>query len=573
MSRPLGTLSETEEATSFATPSIASGDGTIDPVFGFQIDEDGDIEQQFLNFSQSIRRHGLLDHNAQMAEQSSLFPAKIVEKSLVERLPRTQSSVPSAFEASDLYHEMFFCAVDYIGLFLVNRPTQTEETTIEAVKDVKNMFEQLILDIEDAKVQLEETLDEDLDVIVRSLAAHMKQRLKMLKDDHISDISRIRRAYRVRLSDKIAQMASKAEKERERLIQEVQRDHETRVSALESDIYEIKKESRHRGDELVKMRSALLRLQNILKRNGITDTEWTTTVFQTVDDQRVRQSELLDHYQRVLQARDDRVRHLEEQLWKLEETLKYKGDMRSVKQAREREQEVNKQRKMANLKAGQASIDFSAMSSMSSTRDLGATMGGGGALSMSRTSKNFKSRQQTPHNQPFAPGASMSMNRGSLQHQMSMREDAIIELDGSASRMSISSPYGKPHGEHLQISSASPPSRNQTAQGRELFDSMTTTSKADHVRMVYEDQLQRMQEEFEQKKTQILQEIAEIDEAGREQFRQLQDEVKKTAMLKQVSTTKFVMLETAKVFFPSRVFVGIPASVQCDLDGTSGMPF
>nr|KAJ3422840.1 hypothetical protein HK105_006055 [Polyrhizophydium stewartii] len=171
-------------------------------ILGSQVDESGDIEEQFLNFSRSIQRHGLL---------SAVATDDTDQRRLSVSVSLRQTSHYGTTEAARLYRQLFFNSVDYVGLFRVNRPAQTEETSVGSVKEVRRMFEDLILDIEEAKDQLGAALEDDVHAVVTSLSEHMRVRLESLKRSHDMDVSRVRRAYRARLADCIAQITFDAE--------------------------------------------------------------------------------------------------------------------------------------------------------------------------------------------------------------------------------------------------------------------------------------------------------------------------------------------------------------------------
>ena len=91
-------------------------------------------EEQFKEFTKEITNAVTHDiYNIRPAPKFSLYPGSKYN-------PGNYS-----FEASKLYRALFLNAVDYVGLFKVSRPVQTDETTVESVKDVRDMFEELIL--------------------------------------------------------------------------------------------------------------------------------------------------------------------------------------------------------------------------------------------------------------------------------------------------------------------------------------------------------------------------------------------------------------------------------------------
>nr|KAJ3422841.1 hypothetical protein HK105_006056 [Polyrhizophydium stewartii] len=174
-----------------------------------------------------------------------------------------------------------------------------------------------------------------------------------------------------------------------------------------------------------------MRLQTTMKRNGISDTEAGATIYQTIDDQRVKQSELLEHYQRALQLRDDKIRHLHEQLSKLEGLLRYKGTQTNVVD----------------------SVDI------------------------------------------------------------------------------------------------------QVAQ-----------SKPEMLRAAYESRIAQIKAMHRTTANALIEETRGLDDQFKAQFAAICQEARDASVLKRIGQTKFVILETAKLLFPSKPLMGIPCETQCDLD-------
>ncbi len=96
--------------------------------------DENDTEEQFQKFSEGLSDAVTHDiYNLRPAPKLSLYPGS------------KYNPGNYGFEASKLYRALFLNAVDYVGLFKVSRPAQTDESTIESVKDIRDMFEELIM--------------------------------------------------------------------------------------------------------------------------------------------------------------------------------------------------------------------------------------------------------------------------------------------------------------------------------------------------------------------------------------------------------------------------------------------
>ncbi|KAK6093063.1 hypothetical protein MT418_006415 [Batrachochytrium dendrobatidis] len=496
--------------------------------FEKEIDESENIELQFQRFSASVRADKSIFHTR---------PTKPLLPPLSEKLDYANTvSNQSENEASAKYRQMFFNATDYVGLFVVNRPTQTTETGVETIRDTEHKFQDLFSDIEDARQFLKDTLENDLGLIGNALSKYMQHRLELLQKTHEQNVSHVRRAYRAKLADHIARITFDVQKEREGRLQKIKYNHEQQIMALENAIADGKGLFRHADANILKLRDHVPRLQLLMKRHGIIDIETGVVVLHVIDDQRVRQSELLEHYQKVLQARDNKIKHLREQLKKLQGELAYKNEIKTIC--------LEKLNKSVNAEFSEVDLfDNNVGNQKSSASKPSKPSARTPQISSAATLGNGQAKRSgLTESQQNSYRSNFEQNSKYLAKTYSRAATALSSMgDGNLSEIMFNDSYD--------------------------FQTSNHMSQIDQVHQLFESKIIQMNEAHLAKVASITKSTEEIENALCSKFYSIQEaNLKANSVLNQSGKTRFVISETAKLLFPLKTKFGIPTATQCDRD-------
>ncbi|KAJ3086954.1 hypothetical protein HK102_012107 [Quaeritorhiza haematococci] len=229
---------------------------------------------------------------------------------------RPKSRAQSAKTVS-IYKEILQSTEEYVGLFRVSRPLQTDQSTVEGAKHMEAMFRELLFEVDKAKSTLGRIFKETRSSVLRPVLEQMQDKLAFVKRLQEEEYDRVQRAFNARLQDVAARLEWEALVEQKAAIENLEKEHRDLMECKKKDLARMKHETYKKNDEISKLRGQVAKFQVLLKKNGIADTE----AYHTVDDERIRTEDLVEYYQNAISIREERIRELKAQVYVMEQLV------------------------------------------------------------------------------------------------------------------------------------------------------------------------------------------------------------------------------------------------------------
>ncbi|KAJ3153023.1 hypothetical protein HK101_001759 [Irineochytrium annulatum] len=226
------------------------------------------------------------------------------------------------------YKEMLLGAVEYVALFRVNRPVQSDVTTVEEVRSTEDTYAALMRDMMISVQEVQTNFDGKVAGAIQELALWLASKAEKLEKAHNIDVETVRSAYRARYSDALARIAYLYQNKLKEASKVIEAQHIAKGVEMDHEIFRLKKETHHRVYEVSKMRSHVARYQFLLRKHSINETDKLNPrpqAYLTVDDERVKTEDVVAHYQQTLLNREEKYNELVAQLNQAEAYLESQG--------------------------------------------------------------------------------------------------------------------------------------------------------------------------------------------------------------------------------------------------------
>ncbi|KAJ3409160.1 vacuolar sorting protein VPS33/slp1 [Chytridiales sp. JEL 0842] len=190
------------------------------------------------------------------------------------------------------YKELFENSAEYVGLFKVNRPMQSDVSTIKDVRGTEEAYTDLQEDIQEIIEELQQNFDGGIAKAIQTLSAWS------------------------RLLDMVARVAHQAELDLQDAIKKREAEHAAKLVEMDKKIYQAKKDAHQRGHETSKLRSQCSRYQVMLRKHGLSDHDEYLTVG---GDEKVRTGDIIEYYQTSQARKESKIQDMTTQLQTLED--------------------------------------------------------------------------------------------------------------------------------------------------------------------------------------------------------------------------------------------------------------
>ncbi|KAI8850639.1 hypothetical protein BC829DRAFT_388564 [Chytridium lagenaria] len=219
------------------------------------------------------------------------------------------------------YKDLLNSAMEYVALFRVNRPSQSDSFSVQEVTHTEDLYLDLLQDVRNAMLDIKSTFDSKLSKSIKDLALWLSKRASKMEHAHIHEVEIARSAFRARQADTLSRMSFDAEKNLKRILKLKETECSKKIIEIDREIFKTKKDAHQKAYEVSKLRAHVARYQMILRKHGITESD----AYLTIDDERIKTEDVIEHYQNTLAARESKVAELTHQLNQLEEFVEMQG--------------------------------------------------------------------------------------------------------------------------------------------------------------------------------------------------------------------------------------------------------
>ncbi|KAI8609839.1 hypothetical protein BC830DRAFT_1173208 [Chytriomyces sp. MP71] len=209
-------------------------------------------------------------------------------------------------EQSNEYQQVLQSAMEYVALFRVNRPVQSEYSSVLDIRHVEDVFMELLEETYDimmtAKNEFNGNVAESLQSLSQTLHKKANQELNAFNEK----LTKMQCAYRSRLLDTLAKVSFICKK---------------LMDKMEKDILKMKKDTYDRENEIGKLKVQMKKYSKLMKKYNIAAPE----DYLVVDDEKIKADSILQHYQSIIYTREQKLKSMKTQLKDLEGILAHQS--------------------------------------------------------------------------------------------------------------------------------------------------------------------------------------------------------------------------------------------------------
>ncbi|KAJ3215605.1 hypothetical protein HDU67_000203 [Dinochytrium kinnereticum] len=219
------------------------------------------------------------------------------------------------------YKDLLNSAMEYVALFRVNRPAQSDSCSMMEVRNTEDLYLDLLQDVRDAMLDIKSAFDSKVAKSIRDLGTWLSERAVRMERAHVHEVEMARSAFRARLADVLATLAFEAQEELKRELSVKEKEYARKIAETDSDIFKAKKDAHQKAYEVSKLRTHVARYQVLLRKHSITESD----AYLTIDDERIKTEDVIEHYQNTLAGKEAKLAELTSQLRHLEDFADNQG--------------------------------------------------------------------------------------------------------------------------------------------------------------------------------------------------------------------------------------------------------
>ncbi|ORY24651.1 hypothetical protein BCR33DRAFT_860183 [Rhizoclosmatium globosum] len=271
-------------------------------------------------------------------------------KDMVERA-RNKFEPPPSLDEEDMADRLGFTlflqrmnlllikhCMEYVALFRVNRFQQSEVSEVNDMRYIEDVYVSLLEETYEIIKTAKATFNGNITDSIESLTQRLMDKANDMHRQYQEKIELLNCAYRSRLLDKLSWISCKSESSLKKSLLELEQSHKQTMSKLEKNILKGKKDSYDRASDITKFRNQVDKYTKLMRKHGIVDHD----DYMSMDDEKIKTDNILDHYQKVLFGRQEKIKQMKKQMKELESILdssKEESDRKSAV-SRERTQSI-----------------------------------------------------------------------------------------------------------------------------------------------------------------------------------------------------------------------------------------
>ncbi|KAJ3290998.1 hypothetical protein HDU79_002767 [Rhizoclosmatium sp. JEL0117] len=261
---------------------------------------------------------------------------------MVERA-RNKFEPPPSLDEEDMADRLGFTyipAEDESASYkaVLQRFQQSEVSEVNDMRYIEDVYVSLLEETYEIIKTAKATFNGNITDSIESLTQRLMDKANDMHRQYQEKIELLNCAYRSRLLDKLSWISCKSESSLKKSLLELEQSHKQTMSKLEKNILKGKKDSYDRASDITKFRNQVDKYTKLMRKHGIVDHD----DYMSMDDEKIKTDNILDHYQKVLFGRQEKIKQMKKQMKELESILdssKEESDRKSAV-SRERTQSI-----------------------------------------------------------------------------------------------------------------------------------------------------------------------------------------------------------------------------------------
>ncbi|KAI9346240.1 hypothetical protein BDR26DRAFT_1005387 [Obelidium mucronatum] len=220
-------------------------------------------------------------------------------------------------EESSSYKAVLQSCMEYVALFRVNRSAQSEVSEVNDMRYIEDVYVSLLEETYEIIKAAKATFNGNITESIKSLTQKLMDQANHLHELYLNKIEMLNCAYRSRLLDKLSWVSYRSQMSLRKSLSTLEESHKKTMSNLEKNILKGKKDSYDRASDISKFRNQVTKYTKLMRKHGIVDHD----DYISIDDEKIKTDNILDHYQKVLFNRQEKIKKMKHQMKELSEIL------------------------------------------------------------------------------------------------------------------------------------------------------------------------------------------------------------------------------------------------------------
>ncbi|KAJ3024986.1 UNVERIFIED_CONTAM: hypothetical protein HDU68_007581 [Siphonaria sp. JEL0065] len=220
-------------------------------------------------------------------------------------------------EESSSYKEVLQSCMEYVALFRVNRSAQSDVSEVNDMRYIEDVYVSLLEETYEIIKTAKATFNGNITESIKALTQKLMDQANHLHETFLGKIETLNCAYRSRLLDKLSWVSYRSQANLRKALNTMEESHRKTMTNLEKSILKGKKDSYDRASDIAKFRTQITKYTKLMRKHGIVDHD----DYISIDDEKIKTDNILDHYQKVLFNRQEKIKKMKHQIKELSEIL------------------------------------------------------------------------------------------------------------------------------------------------------------------------------------------------------------------------------------------------------------
>ncbi|TPX77955.1 hypothetical protein CcCBS67573_g00760 [Chytriomyces confervae] len=224
-------------------------------------------------------------------------------------------------EQSTDYQRVLQSAMEYVALFKVNRPVQSDYSAIGDMRHVEEVYLNLLEETYNIMTAAKTTYNGNITESIKCLTEKLMAKVNDAHANYNQALEKMDSAFRSKLLDSLSRVSFVCKSGLQNQIETLEQNHKAAMSQMEHEILKTKKDTYDRINDISKMKVQISKYTKLMKKNGIHDPE----DYMTIGDEKIKADSILEHHQKLIVTREQKLKSMKTQIKDLQEILTHQN--------------------------------------------------------------------------------------------------------------------------------------------------------------------------------------------------------------------------------------------------------